>query len=251
MSELKNWSKCGLSCIAAYFAIGIVFALRDDFAIWYLPAWWFRLFFDWWNGGGFVSLVSIAFGYATVQTIAKGRLSLHILWKKGAILLVVPFLLAGGCARKVYQNAAAFGAFGSSTERDAVVIEKEQGEERYVTGSGLERDYAFRDTFTLLVWTSHLGARELTMPDGSVVMVDELLVSRKVFQEYAVGTRIKIVKLPWEDYPEWRLAPSARAAMIAYLIGGCFWLGVGVIGAAWGARIEGYLPTPHNKAPNR
>lgn len=233
MFKLRNWLLGSLTCLGGYLALVAVFVLRDGSL---LPRLW--LLEDWWRSGGFVTLGAVAVGYIALQAIAQGRLSLHSLWQRGSVLMLLPFFMAGGCARNAYQNAAALGSFGPSTLKSVAVLEKEQGVGRYESGTGADRDYGYYDTFSIYFSSPRWGVVELERHDGSIVLADEVPVSEGIFKTIDVGSGIEVVELPGAGYPPWRLASDARAVVRSSLLGTTFWLVVSVPLVAWGVRRE-------------
>jgi hypothetical protein len=192
MSNPRNWLLTGLLCLGGYILL-VIWILAPGPSEW--PLLW-RLE-DWWMSGGFCSLAAIVLGYILIQGAGRGSLTPRLLGK-GGFFLLLPFLVLGDCAGDAYQGARSLGWIGAGTGRAVRTIDKDFS------------NYDGHRDFRLIVRDQKNPILEWELPNGKVVQGFEVPVSEEVYERHRVGSRISIVELPGESYPNYRLEETAK-----------------------------------------
>ena len=221
MSKAKSWLLSGALCLGTYMLLVLWF---------YIPrysggmTWGIE---NWWESGGFCSLISVSAGYLLLQIALRGSMTPSLLYRNGLFLVLVPFLLLGSCAGQAYQGTRAL-----ETERSVETVEKYE----------LPID---PNDLRLIVQDSELEIIEMELHDGSTIWGFYVPVNREAYDKHRVGDRISVVELPGEPYPFHRLTERARAQVRDASIFAAFW---GIV-AAWSLLIaqRDYLKTENAK----
>lgn len=206
MKRTKSWLLSGALCLSAYVLLVLWLFLPNNQGS---MAWRIE---NWWESGGFFSLISVSAGYLLLQIALRGSMTPGHLGRGGFFVALIPFLFLGNCAGEAYQAIRAL-----DTERSVETVEK------YVSPVD-------SNDVRLVVQDSEMEIAELELRDGRTVRGFEVPISREFYDQHRVGDRISVVELPGEPYPFHCLTESAKDQVRGALVSAAFW----AFAAAWG-----------------